>query len=125
MTVADSDFADIQGLLWSGYAALKEACFALLRVTEAAPARAWLGTIAATVTTVGQLRQQRHSRALHIALTAEGMRALDVPSGVIDGFSAEFIAGMAGDEARSRRLGDIGSSAPSRWRWAARAATRT
>ena len=45
------------------------------------------------------------------------MRALGVADGVIAGFSAEFIAGMAGDEGRSRRLGDVGANAPSGWRW--------
>ena len=117
MTAPDSEFADIQGLLWSGYGPLKEACFLLLQVTDAAAARAWLGATAEFVTTIEQLRRERVSRALHIALTAEGMRALGVAKNVIDGFSAEFIAGLTCDEARSRRLGDLGTSAPSLWRW--------
>ena len=117
MTTPDSEFADIQGLLWSGYGPLKEACFLLLRVTDAAAARAWLGATAGSITTIEKLRQARVSRALHIALTAGGMRALGVAENVIDGFSAEFIAGLAGDEGRSRRLGDVGSGAPSLWRW--------
>ena len=70
-----------------------------------------------SITTIEKLRQARVSRALHIALTAGGMRALGVAESVIDGFSAEFIAGLAGDEGRSRRLGDVGTSAPSLWRW--------
>jgi deferrochelatase/peroxidase EfeB len=117
MTTPDNEFADIQGLLWSGYGPLKEACFLLLRVTDAAAARAWLRVTAESVTSIEQLRQARVGRALHIALTAGGMRALGVAEGVIDGFSAEFIAGLAGDEGRSRRLGDLGTSAPSLWRW--------
>ncbi len=117
MTTPDSELADIQGLLWSGYGALTQACFVLLRVTDAAAARVWLGEVVGSVTTIGQLRRQRVGRALHIALTAGGLRALGVSDSVIDGFSAEFIAGLAGDESRSRRLGDVGSSAPSLWRW--------
>lgn len=117
MTTPDREFGDIQGLLWSGYGPLPEACFVLLRVTDAATARAWLGRVVESVTTIEQLRRDRVIRALHIALTASGMRALGVPDTVIDGFSAEFISGMAGDEGRSRRLGDVGDSAPSRWRW--------
>src|SRR5262249_7493672 len=31
--------------------------------------------------------------------------------------SDEFLAGMAGEESRSRRLGDIGADAPAYWRW--------
>ncbi len=57
---------------------------------------------------------------MHIALTASGMRALGVAESVVDGFSAEFVSGMAGEEGRSRRLGDVGSSAPSLWRWGGR-----
>jgi deferrochelatase/peroxidase EfeB len=117
MAMPDGEFADIQGLVWSGYGPLKEACFILLCVTNAGAARTWLARTIDSVTTIAQLRRQRVSRALHVALTAEGMRALDVPPDVVEGFSAEFVAGMAGDEARSRRLGDIDRSAPSGWRW--------
>jgi len=117
MTPPHAEFADIQGLLWSGYGGLTEACFVLLGVADARAARAWLGSVARSVTTVQQLREQRVDRALHVALTAEGMRALGAADSVIGGFSAEFIAGMAGDESRSRRLGDVSRSAPSLWRW--------
>jgi hypothetical protein len=117
MTVPNHEFNDIQGLVWSGFGSLTEACFVLLRVTDADAARAWLGTMLGSVTTIEQLRHQRLSRALQIALTAEGMRALGVATDILDGFSAEFISGMTGDEGRSRRLGDVASSAPSVWRW--------
>jgi deferrochelatase/peroxidase EfeB len=114
MTAAIADSADIQGLLRSGYGGMKEACFLLLSVANAAAARSWLAT--APVTTVAHL--DRHiTTALHVALTASGMRALGVAEGVIAGFSAEFISGMAGEEGRSRRLGDVAASAPSEWRW--------
>ena len=33
------------------------------------------------------------------------------------GFSTEFLSGMAGEESRSRRLGDIGNNDPRRWSW--------
>jgi len=72
---------------------MKEACFLLLSVTDATTARAWLA--AAPVTTVQHL-ERRITTALHVALTAAGMRALGVAEGVISGFSAEFITGMAG-----------------------------
>ena len=119
MPASDSDFADIQGLLWSGYGPLKQAVFLLLRVTDADAAHVWVGRIAQSVTSIEHLRRGHVTRALHIALTADGMRALGVADSVIDQFSAEFIAGMAGDEARSRRLGDVGGNAPSLWRWGA------
>jgi deferrochelatase/peroxidase EfeB len=117
MATPDSELADIQGLLWSGYGSLKEACFLLLLVTDATAARAWLRDSLESVATVEQLRRERVDRAMQIALTADGMRALGVALTVIDGFSAEFISGVAGEEGRSRRLGDVAASAPSLWRW--------
>jgi deferrochelatase/peroxidase EfeB len=114
MTAPIADSADIQGLLRSGYGSMTEACFILLSVTDANAARAWLAT--APVTTVQHL-DRRIASALHVALTASGMRALGVTDSVMAGFSAEFIAGMAADEGRSRRLGDVGANAPSGWRW--------
>ncbi len=112
-----SEFGDIQALLWSGYGPLTEACFLLLQVTDAAAARAWLGTMVDSVTTIDQLRERHLERALQVALTADGMRALGIAETIVDGFSAEFVSGMAGEEGRSRRLGDIGSNAPTLWRW--------
>ena len=114
MTSPNAESADIQGLLWSGYGSLTEACFLLLHVTDAAAARAWLAT--AQVTTVEHLKQHV-STALQIAMTASGMRALGVAERVVGGFSAEFVSGMTGEEGRSRRLGDVGTSAPMQWRW--------
>ena len=85
MTSSKPESADIQGLLWSGYGSLTEACFLLLHVTDAAAARSWLA--AAPVTTVTHL-QQHISTAMHIALTAAGLRALGVAENVVAGFSA-------------------------------------
>ena len=36
---------------------------------------------------------------------------------IIEGFSDEFIAGMAGETSRSRRLGDFGANDPCGWTW--------
>jgi deferrochelatase/peroxidase EfeB len=57
--------------------------------------------------------------ALQVAFTREGLRALGLSEDVLAGFSAEFLAGMAGVESRSRRLGDIGANSPQYWRWGA------
>jgi deferrochelatase/peroxidase EfeB len=119
MSAPDTEFTDIQGLLWSGYGPLRQASFLLLQITDPAAARAWLHVTADAITTIEQLRRGHIGRALHIAFTADGLRALGVAESVIGGFSAEFIAGMAGDEARSRRLGDMGANAPPLWRWGA------
>ena len=112
MPVTAADFADIQGLLRSGYGSLTEASFLLLRIIDRAAACAWLAD--APIATAAE---RNASAALQVAISANGMRALGVPGSVVAGFSAEFLSGMAGDEGRSRRLGDIAANAPSRWRW--------
>jgi deferrochelatase/peroxidase EfeB len=112
LPIAEAD--DIQALVRSGYGSMSEACFVLLSITDATAARGWLAE--APVTTVQHL-DQHIATALHVALTASGMRALGVAETVIAGFSAEFISGMAGDEGRSRRLGDVAVDAPSGWLW--------
>jgi deferrochelatase/peroxidase EfeB len=108
------DYSDVQGLVRFGYAHLAEACFFLLRVRDRVAVRSWLA--AAPVSNAVEL-QVVPDNALQIAIASDGFRALNVPDEIVAGFSAEFISGMAGDESRSRRLGDVGSNAPSGWRW--------
>src|ERR1700674_2389530 len=93
---------------------MKEACYLLLRIRDAAAARAWCA-----VAPVATAEFQEHSPevALQVAFTWIGLRALGVPSEVLAGFSAEFQSGMAGAENRSWRWGDVGASAPSAWWW--------
>ena len=45
------------------------------------------------------------------------------PTSVVDGFSDEFLAGMAASASRSRRLGDVGANAPGRLALGRRGAT--
>jgi Dyp-type peroxidase family len=108
------DYSDIQGLVRFGHVHLEEACFLLLRVEEAAAARSWLGTLPITT---AQTLANRPVTALQVAFTCDGLKALGVPAGIIQQFPPEFIAGMAGQESRSRRLGDVGVSAPVQWLW--------
>ena len=42
---------------------------------------------------------------------------LGIADDVLAGFSAEFLSGMAGQESRSRRLGDVGANSPQYWQW--------
>jgi deferrochelatase/peroxidase EfeB len=108
------DFGDVQGLVRFGYGRLKEACFYLLMVENPVVARTWLAS--APVTSAVAV-EPPPERAMQVAFTWEGLLALGLPNSAGDGFLAEFISGMAGEESRSRRLGDVGSSAPSGWRW--------
>jgi deferrochelatase/peroxidase EfeB len=108
------DDDDIQGVLRFGYGKLTEACFLLLRIKDAAAARAWLASakIADAVE-----RTQAPETAMQIAFTSPGLRALGVAEDIVQGFSPEFIAGMSADPSRARRLGDLGPNAPAAWAW--------
>ena len=108
------DYGDIQGIVRFGYRALSEARFYLLYIRDTSAARRWLMT--APVTTAVELSQPPKS-ALQVAFTREGLQALGLSDDVLTGFSAEFLSGMAGQESRSRRLGDVGASSPQHWHW--------
>ncbi|MGA8272943.1 MAG: hypothetical protein WB919_15380 [Candidatus Sulfotelmatobacter sp.] len=105
---------DIQGLVRFAYAHMTEACYLLVRIRSVSAARAWLKN--APVTSAIKL-EPRPRTALQLAFTQQGLESLNVPRSVIAGFSTEFLSGMAGNEDRSRRLGDIEANSPSSWRW--------
>jgi len=107
---------DVQGLVRFGYRHLTEACFLLLRVRDPAAARAWLAR--APVTSAVNADPLPET-ALQVALTSEGLRALEVAPDLCAEFSAEFVAGMASDGTRARRLGDVGANDPGGWKWGA------
>ena len=109
----DVDFGDVQGLVRFGYGKMTEASYALLRIKDSAAARQWLR--AAPVTSAANMTPPP-SAALQVAFTSRGLAEIGLPESVIEGFSAEFLAGMA-EESRTRRLGDIGANAPSQWAW--------
>ena len=109
-----TELDDIQGLLKTGYGDLTDGVYLLLRIRDRDAARAWLADMRPT--SVADLKQ-RQSTAMQIALTAAGLRALGLNEALVTAFSPEFTSGLAGDESRSRRLGDVGGSAPGAWAW--------
>ena len=109
-----TELDDIQGLLKTGYGDLTDGVYLLLRIRDRAAAKAWLADMRPT--SVADLAQRQGS-AMQIAVTAAGLRALGLDEGAIDAFSLEFTSGLAGDASRSRRLGDVGGSAPGAWAW--------
>jgi len=113
MTQSEVDYSDVQGLVRFGYKLMTEASYVLLRVRDVAAARSWLRSAAVTSAVA---MNPPPSSAMQVAFTADGLKALDVSASVVGGFSAEFLAGIT-EENRSRRLGDVGSNAPSRWGW--------
>ena len=108
------EFDDIQGIVRFGFKRHTEACFLLLRVTNPAAARAWLAV--APITSAAATNPPP-TTVLQLALTSEGLRALGVADGIVQGFSSEFTVGMGADASRSRRLGDVAANAPSQWQW--------
>jgi deferrochelatase/peroxidase EfeB len=108
------DPKDVQGLVRFGYGKLTEARYLLLRIRDAAAARAWC---AAAEVSTAEYRDPPPPVALHVAFTAQGLRRMGVAPGVVNGFSPEFRSGMAGEPSRSRRLGDVGANAPASWQW--------
>ena len=116
---SDFEFDDLQGLLRFGYGKLTDTSFMLLNIANADLAKKWLETapVSSAVT-----QDPPPETALQIAFSVEGLRALGLEESVVEDFSDEFIVGMAGDESRSRRLGDVGSNAPQQWKWGGNAA---
>ena len=104
----------MQGLLRFGYGKLTQACFLLLRIDNPIAASMWLerAPIASA-----EIQNPPPSRALQIAFTVQGLKTLGLPEKIISGFSAEFISGMASEDNRSRRLGDVGANSPDKWLW--------
>jgi deferrochelatase/peroxidase EfeB len=111
--MSEFDYTDVQGLVRFGYKKMTKASYALLRVKDAAMARAWLHS--APVTTAAKVNPVPNI-ALQVALTAPGLEALGVAASVIAEFSHEFRGGIA-EESRSRQLGDIDANAPEHWSW--------
>jgi deferrochelatase/peroxidase EfeB len=117
-TRRDIDTGDIQAIARSAFATLKAARYMLLRVTEADTARQWLRSLAPA--SVADLSMGRAEKICQIAFTAAGLRALGVSCDVVNRFSPEFVEGMAGNDNRSLRLGDIEANEPEKWNWGLR-----
>lgn len=106
---------DIQGFVFSGYAAVHQARYLFLEVSDPAGARRWLGELAARVTTgsAPQLVQ-----CINVALTHRGLAALGLDAEQLSTFAPPFQEGMT-TPYRQRVLGDVGPSAPDTWAWGA------
>lgn len=106
----------MQGLVARAYGHLEFSRYLLLGITDAAAARRWLGGLVDQLATAAQPRQDEP--CLNVALTWEGLRQIGLPEDALATFPRPFQEGMV-TEHRSRILGDVGTSAPSEWRWGA------
>lgn len=116
-SLTPADRQDIQALVRTGFDKL--GCrFLLLRIEDAARARAWLRGLLPRLTRFDQVGDgKRVPDALQMALSAAGLARLELGADVLRQFAAEFTVSLAGDPSRLRRLGDIGDNAPERWEW--------
>ena len=105
------DQRDLQGNILAGYA-FDHALFVVMRVTDPAAGRAWLGGLVDRVTTAVPFGERKPPSTLNLAFTHDGLRALGVSDEMLRSFPEDFRQGMA---VRAGRLGDDGPSAPPRW----------
>lgn len=112
--IAVDALEDIQALVRFGHGGLRDSAFLLLCVKDASSAGRWLASV--DISSASALTPPP-ARALQLAFTNDGLRALKLPDTLVAQFSDEFVDGMAGDESRSRRLGDTGDNAPNQWQW--------
>ena len=115
------DWADIQGFVLRGYP-LKAIRYFVLRVSDAAPARAFLGSLTSaanggprlTTAAAWTQGQPRPQTAWNIGITWPGLLALG--ANALPGFAFEsFPAFMAGSVNRASVVGDTGDSSPATW----------
>src|SRR4051812_47371371 len=111
--MATLNLGDIQGIVARGYGELEGGCYMLLGIRDAAAARAWLGGLTSNVTSAAV---RPEARALNVAFTHGGLRALGLDEDTLSTFPHEFEDGMTSSY-RRRILGDSGDSAPERWDW--------
>src|SRR5260370_16833202 len=111
-------FDDIQGIIVRGYKELSFARFLLVRMKDAALARAWLGTLPVTRASDPAL-----DVATHIAFTWSGLRALR-PDGLDPAlFAPGSREGMSDAEHHNPALGDLRPPPPPNCHCARRAQT--
>ena len=110
---------DVQGFVTRSYSTLEHAAYVPVSFHDESAARRWLRELMPRLTPACKCgsEQWRSGQALNVAFTREGLRKLGLHEDDVDGFSREFIEGMAGTDHRQRQLGDVNRSAPARWRW--------
>ncbi len=101
--------SDIQGLILRSYGMDTLRLF-VLRVDNPVLSRAVLGALPVTS---GVVWDQKPDCCVNVALTHDGLSALQVPPESLSTFPTEFIEGAV---KRASVVGDVGASAPSNWK---------
>jgi deferrochelatase/peroxidase EfeB len=100
---------DIQGLILRSYGMNALAVF-VLRVDRAAACRRALVKLPATSAAPWQTKP---SFCVNVAITYDGLAALELPADSLQSFPTDFVEGAA---ARAALVGDVGTSAPDHWK---------
>lgn len=116
------EWDDVQRLVLSGYPRLPFSAYLFWHFVpgDVSAAKRWLGALAGRLTCATERGDQQ---AIHVAITANGLKSLQVSAGILNSFSVEFLEGMApqptagGLSRRSNILGDLGDSSPRFWEW--------
>ena len=111
---------DVQGNILKGYRADKARHYSL-RIQDAAQARALIAKLVdgdpaqlLPRVTRAQIWDEKPACMLNLSVSAEGLRALGVPAGLLARFPEVFLQGPA-ESTRAQRNGDVGDSAPEHW----------
>jgi Dyp-type peroxidase family len=107
--MADLPLSDIQGLILRSYGMDALRLF-VLRVKDSVRARAVLGRLPVTS---GAVWDRKPDFCVNVALTYEGLVALNLPADSLKSFPQEFVDGAV---ARADKVGDIGENAPANWK---------
>lgn len=123
------EWEDVQRLVLSGYPKLPYSAYLFWHFVpgEVSAAKRWLGLLAARLTCAVA---RCDGQAINVAMTAPGLKHIDVSGTTLNSFSLEFLEGMAPrptaavPSRRSSILGDLGDSSPEFWEWGGWNATR-
>jgi len=104
---------DIQGIVVSSYKHLPCTTYLLLRINNAAAARAWIANRIPEVTS----SEAKHAAlSINLAFTYSGLKTLELKPDTLARFSFPFQEGMDAGY-RSRLLGDTNENEPKGWDW--------
>lgn len=103
------DLGDVQALVRSSLRSLPHARYALYHLPPGGDGRRLLAWLSDQVTSAAD---RDVAVATQLAISATGLRALDLPEMIMNGFADEFVGGMNA-AGRSRFLGDT----PGEWQW--------
>lgn len=124
-TRPEFDFGRAQGLVFTGFGHLPSASYHFFELVEPVRGREALVALFPSVTWGLSPEERRRAstpdRALQLAFTAPGLRALGVDPDRAVGFDVAFLEGMIASH-RRRKLGDVDapsfpSRSPESWQW--------